>query len=593
MSRAPKKVSRREILKGAVVAGAGAASAGVLGMIAPRRTDASAVPRWDKTADVIVVGAGAAGLPAAIEAVQNGASVILIEANEDVGGHAILSGGNVPLGGGTSAQKKSNVPDSPDLLFADLTDWSVVESNGFPDYRYNDREIIRAFADNSAPTFEWLVAQGVIFVDRAPDTRGGMSVGNSAPREMHAAAMAWPQINTGVAVDPKVQATTSSGIGLIRPLEATARKIGVQILLGHRMTSIIRENAASGRVLGISADTEGNSIHIRAKKGVVIATGGSTGNVNFRRIFDPRLTEEYCGVAGEPYSFQDASGEIAAMAIGASLWGAYNQVGEFGSNITKPGRIGCQYGYANLAWQPASKYFSRARAVGLTVRDYQDVILVNQRGVRFYDEMQAQFPANNYNSINPYTPGSYLNSASIKYAPANFLNAALAGTGDGANGGGPIWAIFDADAVVREKWNPTLPDVDIQGGFFFSADTITELAGKIVNKHQKKPMPAVNLQDSVTKYNLYVETGKDLEFGKPAPKYKIQTAPFYAAWATPVIHDSRAGLRVNAKCQVMDLHGQVIGGLYCGGESAGGFSQHGLARCIVQGRMAGKSASSS
>jgi succinate dehydrogenase/fumarate reductase flavoprotein subunit len=54
-----------------------------------------------------------------------------------------------------------------------------------------------------------------------------------------------------------------------------------------------------------------------------------------------------------------------------------------------------------------------------------------------------------------------------------------------------------------------------------------------------------------------------------------------------VIHDTRAGLRINASCQVVDLHGAVIPGLYCGGESAGGFSMHGLARCMCQGYIAG------
>src|SRR5437867_10344967 len=62
----------------------------------------------------------------------------------------------LPLGGGNSRQKAAGIEDSPDLVFSDLTDWSVVESNGFPDYRYNDREIIRAFADHSASTLEWL-----------------------------------------------------------------------------------------------------------------------------------------------------------------------------------------------------------------------------------------------------------------------------------------------------------------------------------------------------------------------------------------------------------------------------------------------------
>ena len=166
----------------------------------------------------------------------------------------------------------------------------------------------------------------------------------------------------------------------------------------------------------------------------------------------------------------------------------------------------------------------------------------------------------------------------------------MAGVGDGSNGGGPIWAIFDSDAVKREGWEVVPPHVDIAGGYFFSAPTIAELAGSITNKYQPKPVPAEALAGTVSKYNSYVDAGKDADFGKPAPKCKIQTPPFYAAWATPVIHDTRSGLRINAKCQVVDLDGKVIAGLYCGGESAGGFSLHGLARCIVQGRIAARSA---
>jgi succinate dehydrogenase/fumarate reductase flavoprotein subunit len=547
-------------------------------------------PRWDKQADVVVVGAGASGLPAAIEAAERDASVILIDANFDVGGHAIVSGGNIALGGGTSKQKKYGIEDSPDIVFRDLTDWSVVEPNGFPDYRYNDKEVVRAFADNSAPTFEWLVAHGVIFVEKAPDPVGGNSIGNSALRENHAAPMAWPQMNTGKPVDPAVAATDSSGVGLIRPLEAAARRAGVQILLKHRMSSLIRQESSSGRVLGIKATHDGTALNIRARKGVILATGGSSSNVNFRRIFDPRLTEEYNGVAGEPYSVQDASGELAAIAIGASLWGAYNQAGEFGLRLTKPGLVGCQYGYANLEWQPGSPVFHLARARGLRVQDYQNVILVNQAGLRFYDETQGQYTANNYNSIQPYRQGSYLNAVNVKYQPANFLDAALAGTGESVNGGGPIWAIFDADAVKREKWTAEPPWVDIAEGYFFSANTLAALAAGIVNRHQRGPMPGATLENTVSRYNSFVDDGKDVDFGKPAPRYKIETPPFYAAWATPVVHDTRAGLRINAKCQVVEFSGNVIPGLYCAGESAGGFSLHGLARCTVQGRIAGKNA---
>jgi succinate dehydrogenase/fumarate reductase flavoprotein subunit len=133
--------------------------------------------------------------------------------------------------------------------------------------------------------------------------------------------------------------------------------------------------------------------------------------------------------------------------------------------------------------------------------------------------------------------------------------------------------------------------VDFDAGFFFAGNTIVELAGKISgNNYQKDPMPAATLEETINRYNSFVGAGRDSDFGKPNPKYRIRTAPFYAAWATPVIHDTRAGLRINVKCQVQDLNGKVIRGLYCGGESAGGFSQHGLARCIVQGRIAAKNA---
>jgi succinate dehydrogenase/fumarate reductase flavoprotein subunit len=561
----------------------------------PQRTPSAAAPgqlpvEWDRVADVVVIGAGATGLPAAIVAREAGCSVILVEAERDIGGHAIISGGNVPLGGGTSVQRKYGIADTPDLLFRDLTDWSVVGPNGFPDYRYNDREIIRAFADNSAPCFEWLLAHGVEFVDKAPDQIGGNSVGNSVPREMHSFAGHWPMPATGKPADPAVQRTRLSGNGIMRFLEEAARRCGVEILLEHRMTRIYREAPDAGPILGIAADHKGRSLDIRARQAVIIGTGGSTGNVNFRRMFDPRLTEEYCGLAGMPWSDQDASGELAAMAVGAALWGFYNQIGEFGSNVTKPNLIGCQYNYRHLQWLPDSPVFDKARASGLYVKDWQNVICVNMLGKRFYDETGGQYIANNYNSIENYVQGDWRNVARARYAPNNWLNAALAGIDDGHNGGGPIWAIFDQDAVEREGWQPQPPNVDIAAGFFFSAGRLADLAKKIEMKYQRVAMPPANLEDTVARYNSLVDSGVDDEFAKPTPLYKIVRPPFYAAWCTPVVHDTRAGLRINAQCQVIDLNGAVIPRLYCGGESAGGFSQHGLARAACQGYIAGRAA---
>lgn len=188
------------------------------------------------------------------------------------------------------------------------------------------------------------------------------------------------------------------------------------------------------------------------------------------------------------------------------------------------------------------------------------------------------------------SPAAIVMPNNVKYDPNNFINAALAGIGDGQNGGGPIWAIFDSDAVARETWDPTPPNVDRDAGFFFSANSIEELAAKIVMKHQRVPMPPQHLAETVLRYNTFVEAGVDADFDKPKPLYKIAKPPFYAAWATPVIHDTRAGLRINARCQVLDLSGAIIPGLYCGGESAGGFSLHGLPRAICQGLIAGRNA---
>ena len=86
-----------------------------------------------------------------------------------------------------------------------------------------------------------------------------------------------------------------------------------------------------------------------------------------------------------------------------------------------------------------------------------------------------------------------------------------------------------------------------------------------------------------------VDVRFDEDFEKPTPKYKIAAPPFYAAWGTVITHDSYAGLRVNGKNQVVDLWGKVIPGLYCGGESAGGCSQHGLGRCYTAGYIIGSS----
>lgn len=527
-------VSRRDFFRKGAAAGAGVTSLAL-------QTEAQAQTRFDQTADVVVVGAGASGLPAAIMARDRGASVIVIDSNSDIGGHAMVSGGRIPLGGGTSFQKKYGIADSADQVYLDHTNHRNRE------FRFGDRDLIRMWADENAATFEFLLENGVIFNDVMPTIVNGGTV----PRLFVAKPFS-DNLNETINGSP--------GSGLMRHLEISARKKGVQILLSHQMTRLIKDK---NRVTGVTAIYNGKEITLRANKGVIIATGGHTANVEFRRMFDPRLTEEY-QTAGEPWTRQLAQGELAAMDIGASLWATSNTANEVGYTITKTIHIGCRYGYRNLKWDPKSPMFDRAGATGLTVRNFQDVILVNQTGQRFWNEMDESY---------------------------NFLNACLGTNGkvDGHGGGGPIWAIFDSASAERESWDPRPPNVD-RNGYFFTADTLADLAAKINNPHQRQPMPARALEETVAKYNSFVDSGKDTDFNKPQPKFKIEKPPFHAAWSTPILHDCLTGLHINRKCQVIDIHGNVIPGLYCAGESAGGFALHGLPRVIVFGRVAGREA---
>ena len=113
--------------------------------MAPRLWPPSAAPSgealaqdfWDLRADFVTIGAGTAGLAAAVSALDHGASVLMIEENVDIGGHGLCSGGQVHLGGGTSNQRKHGVEDTADQVFIDWIRHDHMQS------RYSDRDLVR------------------------------------------------------------------------------------------------------------------------------------------------------------------------------------------------------------------------------------------------------------------------------------------------------------------------------------------------------------------------------------------------------------------------------------------------------------------
>lgn len=500
-------------------------------------------------ADVAVVGSGPAGLAAAIAAAEAGARVLLLEMNDDVGGRAIVSGGNIHLGGGHALQQALGIEDSPEAVFQDWVRHDAPES------RFCDRRLARVYAGESVATFDFLIRHGVRFPDAPVALNVDVkSVGpQSVPRVFRCEE--WPDPAGVILRD-----SGRNGSGLTRALEASARRLGVRIMTGHRMTGLSR--GQTGRIDALSGQGPRGPFRVSAHCGIVLATGGSTGNVAFRRIFDPRLTEEYQQV-GAPVAMQTADGEIAAMKLGAALWGTAAQTAGTYLVMSRTRHIGCRYGYPRLKFRPDSPAFAQAGASGLTVSDWQNVILVNQAGDRFWNEEDEEQP---------------------------FFDAAMAycdRSGD-PDGGGPIWAIFDADAVAREGWVTAPPHVD--PAFFACGETLEDLAAAIANPYQKQPMDGARLAATVARYNGFVAAGRDADFGRPQPRHGISRGPFFAAWATPMIHDSLAGLRIDEEARVLDIAGQPLPGLYCAGECQGGFPQHGLGRSLLFGRIAGRSA---
>jgi predicted oxidoreductase len=190
----------------------GAAVGAVAAMPVPAAQAADAID-WDREVDVVVIGAGAGGLVAAIAAREKGASVLIVEKNFDIGGRAMMSSGGLYIGGGNRLQKAKGVKDTPDLAFAD---WSRPEK---PMGRFSDRELVRIWADNNLDLFDWLEKHGIKWEgyrgipDRLDRSRTRLNV------------VRWTDEPT----------TPARGSGFVRPLEKTARQMGIEILLQQQI----------------------------------------------------------------------------------------------------------------------------------------------------------------------------------------------------------------------------------------------------------------------------------------------------------------------------------------------------------------------
>ena len=667
-------LNRRDFFKAGAAVGVGAATLGAPGVVAAATgASASADGDWDYEVDIVIAGGGCAGITAAIRARDAGSSVLVIDQNYDLGGRMLHSGSFLSLGGGDSVQKRdmagaadaegfitvpptedpAEMDDSVELLFTDVTDWSIVDGKAQSPYRYNEREMMQTWAENCPPTRDFLIENYVRFTRingthgggglsraRAPycflmlgdktDIKAGTITAEDAGLVDEERTSPFAPVQMEDAATFVGPGAVRNGVALSRPLEFSMREKGTMILLNRRFNDLVRESPFDGRVLGLTAsysprlhpnsgqrlesfwqngniDDRRPEIRIRARKAVILASGGLAGNPEVRSMFYPAMREPAFPTSGQALlgsGAQDGSALIAGLRIGANMAGMQHNL-SYPTTWHIGTRLGTRDAYTDMMPGHPTFVFRGAAGLGVGNAGFEEFIAVNQVGKRFFNEVRLpkrpginRYPGDKaaFGQGMDHKPLDWRNcsAAWIKqsYNYDHGLDAAVA-INEGSRApdyfSGPLWAIFDQDAVDRSGWELRFPFVSEDNGYYFKADTIPELMNKINAEHPYQRVPISHLGRTIETWNGYVTAGADPEFEreKDAPMYAIAKPPYYALSIMVIWHDSYGGLRCNGRQQVIDMKGQPIPGLYAGGEAVGGFNKHGLGKGHVQGFIAG------
>ncbi|MFC1930178.1 flavocytochrome c [Chloroflexota bacterium] len=271
------------------------------------------VPQWDEVTDVIVIGSGFAGLAAAIEACNAGASVIILEKMSAPGGNSIISDGGIAAAG-TEIQKKFGIKDSPKLMYQDMLKAGL--GINYPD-------LVRQVTEKSNEVLQWTIDYlSVKYMDRL-DIFGGHSV---------------PRCLTPVGV---------SGSAIIKQQLIKLEEMGIKVKTRAYFKAFIRD--AESNITGLLISNgynhknaeSGTDKHIGIKKGIVLATGGFGSDVEFRSTQDPRLTHDI-DTTNKPFATAEALKEalkINAMPVQLS----HIQLGPWGTPDEKGYGFGARF----------------------------------------------------------------------------------------------------------------------------------------------------------------------------------------------------------------------------------------------------------
>jgi succinate dehydrogenase/fumarate reductase flavoprotein subunit len=264
----------------------------------------ASAPGWDAEADVLVVGVGAAGACAAIEAAGAGARVLALERAGGAGGTTAVSDGMIYLGGGTALQRACGFDDSVE----EMQKYLMASCGPEP-----DAERIRVYCEESPAHYDWLVAQGIPFKAEfyagrmlAPGEEGLTYSGNELVHPFRDLAKPAPRAHMS-------QKSGQAGAFLMQHLEASARRAGVEIRTGVLCERLVVN--ADGRVVGVAGRSEGQPRWFRARRGVVLCAGGFINNREMVRRHAPELRRARFRAATEG---DDGRGILMGQGAGAA-----------------------------------------------------------------------------------------------------------------------------------------------------------------------------------------------------------------------------------------------------------------------------------
>ncbi len=492
------------------------------------------IKKWDKEYDVVVAGYGGAGVSTAITAHDAGASVVILE-------KAPYPGGGQTRTSGIGAAFAINPESAAEYLY-------TASSNGLEDADVSSqvsvvpKEDCLTFMKELANNPDWLTSMGVEHSIRKgssaqfPSFPGADSFG-------HVVIKGW-------------------GIRFLETMKGQLEKRGIEVLYETPVIELIQDGETR-EIKGVYATSNGKKISIKARRGVVLCTGGfefdEEMKANYLRPFPLKF-------AGWPYNTGD--GIKMSQRAGADLW-----------------HMNTMVGYLNI-WVPEYK------TAWLLV--FGRGIWVNKYGRRYTDE------GVNIKSHNWWLKHSDFNLDEPGYAdiPTYLIfDETIRQQGpiaaNSASSGAYLLGIqaFPAElGGCPEGWSKDNLR-EVEKGWIKKADTVKELGRLIGGKMD----PAV-LEETVAKYNGYCEQGNDPEFGRGAASLKsLATPPFYACALYPGGINTCGGPRRNAYGQVLDPFKEVIPRLYSAGEmgsicgniyALGGLD---AGEMLASGRLAGKS----